>query len=193
MNKTQTAIAIVIALVVVGGGFYLFGTSVPGAPAEEVTTGPERYENSTYGVAFAHAPDLLAFEREAGTPERRQLSVFLTEDTQENRDVLEGKSVEPREGPRGISVDVYENADRLSASEWVRMDTNWTVATSEAVPVKVNGREGVMFTWSGLYEGRSVVITSGERAYVFSVTTTGGDDRILSDFEQVLQSVSFEE
>lgn len=193
MNKTQTAIAIVIALVVVGGGFYLFGSSVPGVTPNAAAPETERYENALYGVSFAHAPDLLAFEREAGTPERPQLSVFLTEDTQENRDVLEGKTTEPREGPRGISVDVYQNPDRLSASEWVRMDTNWTVATSEAVPVQVAGREGVMFTWSGLYEGRSVIITAEEKAYVFSVTSMGGDDRILSDFEQVLQSVSFGE
>jgi len=191
--NTNIGIAIVVALVVVAGWFFLLRGSTPlppvlDTPAESGVV--SMYSNDAYGISFSYPADLYLFERkDAGTPERPQLSLFLVENTEENRAVLEGRSTEPREGPIGITVDVYQNPEELSAQEWMRNDTNWTVANSEAEPVTVNGREGVSYTWSGLYEGRTVVVAEGDKAYVFTATWMTTEDTTLPDLGSILSSL----
>lgn len=193
--NTKTAIAVVIAVVVVFGAFMLLGNqSVPlvsdQLPAsEENTADVTAYTNEEFNIAFTYPSTLFLSERDAGTTARSQLALFLTEDTEENRDVIEGRNTVPREGPTGITVDVYQNPEQLSSRAWVQTDTNWTIANGGATDVTVAGNEGVTFTWSGLYEGRTVVVTKGDKAYVFSVTWMTPEDQILRDFDTVLNSV----
>lgn len=193
--NTKTAIAVVIAVVVVFGAFMLLGNqSVPlvsdQLPAsEENTADVTAYTNEEFNIAFTYPSTLFLSERDAGTSARPQLALFLTEDTEENRDVIEGRNTVPREGPTGITVDVYQNPEQLSSSVWVQTDTNWTIANGGATDVTVAGNEGVTYTWSGLYEGRTVVVTKGDKAYVFSVTWMTPGDQILRDFDTVLNSV----
>jgi hypothetical protein len=148
----------------------------------------QSYESPTYGLSFAYPLGYYLKEREA-PEERPQLSLVMVEDTQENRDVIEGRATEAREEPTAITVDVYPNPDRLPAEDWVRADTNWTVRTSEAAPIGRGSVTGVTYSWSGLYEGKSVVISEGMRTYVFSVTWLTPEDAILASFDQVLASV----
>ncbi len=191
--NTNTAIAIIIALVVVIGGFMFYGNQ-PVATVNEVPAGKASmvpYENASYDLSFQYPSNLYLHERtDAGTPERPQLSLFLVADTHENRDLLSGKITEPREGPTGITVDVYQNPEELSASDWLKNDTTWTVANSTAAPITVGAHEGVSFTWSGLYEGKNVLLTQGDKAYVFTVTWMTPDDQIIRDFDMVLNSLS---
>lgn len=189
----KTGIAVVIALVVIVGGFFLLNRQAP-VPKVQIPVQEENlstYSDEEFGLSFSYPTELYFFKRtDAGTPERPQLSIFLVEDTEENRAVLEGRSTEPREGPIGITVDVYQNPEKLSAREWLQNDTTWTVANSTAEPITVAGREGVTFTWSGLYEGRTVVITEGDKAYVLSTTWMTTKDATQAQFESVLETLS---
>ena len=146
------------------------------------------YTSPTYGLTFTYPTGYYLKERESSN-DRPQLSLVLVEDTQENRDVIEGRSTEPREGPTAITVEVYPNTDRLPAEDWVRADTNWTVRTSDAAPIGRGSITGVTYSWSGLYEGKSVVVTKGMRAYVFSVTWMTPEDPIIATFDQLLNTV----
>ena len=193
--NTKTAIAVVIAVIVVFGAFALFGgQSMPLVTDQVPTEGKASmlpYANEEYGISFEYPSNLFLFERtDVGTPENPQLAVVLVEDTQENRDVLEGRATEAREGANGITVEAYQNPNSLSASDWVQNSTNWTVATSEATSVTVAGHEGVTYTWSGLYEGKSVVLTNADKAYVLSVSWMTPEDQIIRDFDMVLNTLS---
>lgn len=192
MQNKGTVIAVVLAIIIAGGSvFYWPQLLVP--MQRPVSSEPYMvsYQSPQYSLSFQHPSNLYAFERtDAGTPERPQLSLFLVEDTKENRDVLEGRTTEPREGPTGITIDVYPNPEELSSDAWVTQDTNWVVANSSMEPVTVAGIEGVSYTWSGLYEGKTVVATKGTKAYVFSVTWMTPEDQILKDFDTVLNSLS---
>lgn len=189
----KTGIAVAIALVVVIGGFFLLNGRAPVAVPELPAPSNENlkaYSNEEYGISFSYPSDLYLFERsDGGTPERPQLSLFLVEDTEENRAVLEGRTTEPREGPIGITVDVYQNPEKLSAEEWLQNDTTWTVANSTAEPITVAGREGVTFTWSGLYEGKTVVVTEGDKMYVFASTWMSEGDWTRNQFGKILDSL----
>lgn len=149
------------------------------------------YGSEVYGISFAYPTMYYLHEREAGTPERPQGSIVLVEDTQENRDLINGVSTEPREGPTSITIDIYENPNQLSALAWAERDTNWTISNRATTTVAVGGFEGVSFSWDGLYAGKTVVVAAGDKAYVFSVTWMTAEDRILTDFDAILEMISF--
>lgn len=147
------------------------------------------FYSQAHAISFEYGSGYYLKARDAGTQARPQLSVILVEDTQENRDVIEGRTTIAREGPTAITIDAYPNPDRLTAEDWVREDTNWTVRTSDAAPIGRGSLTGVTYTWSGLYEGKTVVVTHEERAYVFTVTWMAPTDPILAEFDRVLSSV----
>lgn len=190
MNKVLLIITIILALIAIGLGAFLYSRKAE-VPLPIIEKAPEvqTYANTDYGLSFAYPLNYYLKERNAGTAERPQLSLVLVEDTQENRDVIEGHSTEARDGPTAITVDAYPNPDRLTADDWVRADTNWTIRTSEAAPIGKGKITGVTYTWSGLYEGKTVVVTNGIKAYVFSVTWMTPTDPILVDFDALLSSV----
>lgn len=179
----------IVAIACIVGGVWLVirETSTPIDTQDSVRT----YSNETYKLTFDYPTSLYLKERVVETPERAQLAVVLVEDTQENRDVIEGRSTDPREGPTSITVDVYQNEKSLTAQEWVAQDATWPLATSELSDVIVAGKDGVTYNWSGLYEGTSLVFTEGTYVYVFSVTRMTPEDALLANFDSILASASF--
>lgn len=169
--------------------------TLPGAVERPVrdakATNTQVYESSAYGLSFSYPAGYYLKEHEAPA-ERPQLSLVIVEDSEENRDLMEGRSSELRDGPTAITIDVYPNPDRLPAEDWVRADMNWTVRTSEAAPIGRGSITGVTYSWSGLYAGKSIVVTQGMRTYAFSVTWLTPADPILSAFDRVLASVYLE-
>lgn len=191
MNKGLLSITVILGLLAIGLISYLFlhQADVPVPAIIEDAPDGQAYSNDQYGISFEYSLGYYLKERDAGTAKRPQLSLLLVEDTQENRDLLEGRITEARDGPVSITIDAYPNPDRLTAEDWVRADTNWTVRTSEAAPIGRGQITGVTYSWSGLYEGKTVIVTEGVRAYVFSVTWLEPEDPILTEFDAVLGSV----
>lgn len=193
MKKNTLIIGIVLAVVVaLGVALYLNRDEYTPAPVfenkEEEPTA-KAYSSADHGISFEYSPSYYLKERDTGTVERPQHSVVLVEDTQENRDVIDGRNTEGRDGPIAITIDIYENPDELSADDWVRAETNWTVRTSDAAPIGRGQITGVTYTWDGLYQGKSVVVAEGAKAYVFSVTSLTSEDAILAEFDRLLESV----
>lgn len=191
MSRTLLTLTVALGILALILGAYLFLHKAPvaGPVILEETPNGQQYSSDLYGISFTYSQGYYLKERDAGTAERPQLSLILVEDTQENRDVVEGRTTEPRDGPISINVDVYPNPDRLTAEDWVRADTNWTVRTSEAAPIGRGQIAGVTYSWSGLYEGKTVIVTEGTRAYVFSVTWLEPIDPILTEFDALLSNV----
>lgn len=191
MNKALLIVTVILGFAALALGSYLFLYRSPIPVPVRIEEAPEgqKYENGAYGISFEYGSGYFLKERDAGTAERPQLAIILVEDTQENREVLEGRAPEPRDGPTAISIDVYPNPDRLTAEDWVRADMNWTVRTSEAAPIGRGSIAGVTYSWSGLYEGKTVIVTEGTLAYVFSVTWLAPTDPILAQFDALLSSV----
>lgn len=148
----------------------------------------QRYESVQYGLSFEYPKNYYLKER---VGERPSLALVLVEDTQENRDLLNGVSTEAREGPTSITVEVYENPQQLSAEEWMRELTNWGTGAQEVTPTTIAGTQGLRYRWSGLYEGESTLLTQGAFTYIFSVTWLTPSDAMILDFEELLGSVRF--
>lgn len=180
-----------LVAVVLLGGIWFLGRGKEGAEPKQSMVA---YSSAEYKVSFEHPSGLYRKEfTNMGTPEKPQLAVVLVEDTQVNRDILDGKSELGGEGPTAITLDAYQNPDELSAEEWANQDTNWALSDKATTPVSVAGQSGFSFNWDGLYQGKSVVVTKGKLAYVFSVTWLTPEDQIIKDFDMVLNSVAFGE
>ncbi len=188
--KTTSKILLGLIVTVIGLGLLHLGLSrTRPEPDAGVPTG---YRSELGGIAFATPEEGLYMKEIEREGTVNPLSIVLVENTPENVALLDGEGAEGREGPTSITVDVYENPDELPAEDWVQRDTNWTVANTSSTATTVSGQRGVTFSWSGLYEGKTVVVTKGTRAYVFAVTWMEAADRLLGDFDAILSSVSFE-
>lgn len=158
---------------------------------EAPANGTLMYGSESYGISFAYPAVYYLRASDAGSPDRPQGSIVLVADTQENRDLLDGVSTEPREGPTSMTIDIYENPDGLSADAWAERDTNWTVSSRATTTVSVGGFQGTSFLWDGLYQGKTIIVAAGDKAYVFSVTWMTESDRIRTDFNALLETVGF--
>lgn len=183
---------IIIAVLVVLAGFALWrfvGVEENTGKVTE-TTSTEVYTSDEYGISFAY-PNLYYLNvQDNSTGERKQVDIILVEDTPENRAALNGETP-GREGPTAITISLYQNnLDKLSAEQFVKnnVDSNYKLGNGTLVSTTKGILEGVEYTWSGLYEGKSFVVSRPDYVYMFSVTRLDSSDRILQDFDALVSS-----
>jgi hypothetical protein len=180
-------ILVILILIIVGIAIFKTKDTAPTQNIDRLKT----YTANQNKFSFKYPSNYYLKEHETGTVAKPQHSIVLAEDTAENRDLLDGKSTIPREGPISITINVYSNPNKLASADWIKEDTNWTIRTSELTPLTVGAEAGVTYSWSGLYEGRSTVVTRGDLAYVFSVTWLSPTDNIITDYDLLLSTVEF--
>ena len=194
MHKLTLFISIFFAIIVIAFAAYFIqqdsSPAVTPTPAEELTG--NIYNSDTYKVRFSYPDGYYLTEKETGSPQLPQHTIVLVEDTQENRDVIEGRSTEPREGPTAITIDIYQNFQQYNPEQWIQNSTNWTLSNQEIKRSRVQDRDALSYTWSGLYEGTSTVISHAPYIYVVSVTSLTPEDQILADYTSILNSLEFQ-
>ncbi len=181
-------------VVIVAGILYYTGILTGSSPVPtRTTTSVATYASPDYGVSFSYPSRYFVAQRDMGTLERGHYNVSLFQDTSFNRDLVAGK-VQGTEGPISLSVDIYQNnLDNLTPEQWMveRSESNYTLGRGTFVRESVGGVPGVAYTWSGLYNGRTVVVAKGEYLYSFTATYDSLTDITLADFPMLLQSVEF--
>lgn len=203
-SKISKLIWLVIAIAVIALGYFVFKNKEVADPMDKVNivedvipkgkSGMSLYENYLYNFRFEYPENLYMKESESADPNMSLLSLVLVEGTKENVDLIEGRYTGAgREGPTTITVDVYNNSKKLTPEQWAKQDKNWNIGSKQISTGRVGETGGVAYTWSGLYEGESVIITKGEEAYVFTVTWMTPEDQILKDFDKILKLFAFVE
>lgn len=161
-------------------------------PTNGIPDGFSPFVSPPYNFGFLYPKKYYVSASELdATSTSPHLAAILVLDTAENRDALEGRSPVPRETPTGITVNVYHNPDRLPPAEWAPHDLNWAVGDGNLATTTVQTDAGVMYRWSGLYEGASVIFGHGDFIYVFAVSWESEKDPILADFDSILQSIRY--
>lgn len=189
MTKVQTGLIIGgIILISVGVFFNTVGKKVT-AP----TVVLKEYVSTHHTLSFKYHDSYYLEEKEVGNGERSHHFISLTEDTEENKQVREG-TAPPREGPTAITVDIFQNnLDNMNAEKWITETNNSNFKLSpDGILTKatVGGKEATSYRWSGLYEGKSVVVATPEFVYMFSVSYLTPEDVILRDFDALLATVN---
>lgn len=186
-------LAILLGVVLVAGwvAFFVWEPEEHSAPVEL-----KQRISSDYDISFKYPSSYFLEEKEVGNAERGHHVFILTEDTEENKNLREGKEGVPREGPLAMTIDIYQNnLDQLTTDLWIAStsDSNYKLSIDGAISTtSVGGLTAKSYRWSGLYEGKSVVIATPLFVYMFSVTSMTPEDAILQDFQQMLASVKFE-
>jgi len=152
-----------------------------------------KYDSAEFGIAFDYPNTYFLEKKNTGSPQRERTTIIITEDTEENRELREGRSGIPREGPVAITVDIFQNVENLDAEEWVlgMSDSNFKLSNDELVSFTLADKEALSYRWSGLYEGNSVVFVHNGRIIMMSVTFFSPSDEIVRVFESILESIRF--
>lgn len=189
-------VASILVLLVLAVGVYVVAGRAQ-APVTETTLPseltPKTYASAMLGLSFVYPGNYFIVERDLSTGERERHSIMLIEDTPGNRALVSG-GVEGAEGPTAITIDIFQNdLDSNDADSFIEnvSESNFKLAKGDVYGRSVGGDLAIGYGWSGLYEGKSLVVARPDWVYMFSVTYLTPEDEILGDFEDVLEFTSF--
>lgn len=188
MNKI---IAFVFIIALAGAGYYLYiNRDGTGADIGEVSQDLSMltYSSTEYGVSFQYPDTYVIAERdEPGSSMRRAHTVTLM-DRDDAANIPEGG-----EGPVAITVQFFQNdIDDQTIENWIKnsSNSNYKLAINETLrPGTVDGVATLGYTWDGLYRGDSIVFEHKDNIVMMSVTYMSPEDKIRTDFTQLLASV----
>ena len=200
-NKSQNIAIFIVILLAITSGAVLIWQSFLSAKAldfsyvlDSDSTNTQEYEKEDLNIKFSYPDGYILKERETGNGERFRYSITLLEDTETVRAILNGE-MSGTEYPPTINVDIYQNnLDKMTPEEWIRntSESNYKLSTGKILKINLQGEEGLVYKWSGLYEGVTTVFGDERYIYAFSVNFFEREDKIFSDYESVLSSLSFE-
>lgn len=195
-NKTLWAVLgllLLIGLIVV---LAKPGTDEPGQNnngGTATTTQSRSYTNTTADFSFTYPATYFVTERTINTAQRGHWQVILAEDTEVNRQLLGGTYTGPaREGPPTITFDIYQNnLDNQTVEQWIRntSESNFKMGPMTLASTTVATAPALEFTWSGLYEGNTVVFAHNDHIIAAAVAYLTPNDPIRTDFRNILQSI----
>lgn len=186
MNRQRIIVALALTMIILG---IVFISRYQNEPETKL----KHHTLSEAGISFNYPANYFLEVKDTGSPQRKRTNIILTEDTEENRLVREGKS-SPREGPTAITVDIFQNIEQATPESWVRgnSNSNFKQAYGEPTIFTYKDRDAVSYRWSGLYEGQSVVFAHDGNIIMASVTFITDHETIVRDFENLLESVELE-
>ncbi len=152
----------------------------------------EKYNSRNFGMAFYYSDKYFLEEMVVSDKEK---IVILTEDTEENRLVREGKSP-GREGPTAITLRVIKLSNSSTTPlEWAKnnMESNFHLAIGEHHEGKVGKRDSVYYITDGLYVADNIVVLANGRMVHISVTYLTPEDKIRKDLARIIGSIYFYE
>ena len=196
MNKTIVAIVIaIIAILAVVFGFKNYGVS--DEKGDIISIQGRDFllsEHDDIRIAFRYPienPEYIILEADDELSEKTLVLMRKTD----YDDFIESGDI-PREGPPVITISAFTRDGSESALGWAErndMVSNYGLRQGLLEDVEIGGETGIGYATDGLYAGRTSVVVSGPFAYLFTVGYLSFDDGFLTDFEDVLKTVSFQE
>lgn len=187
----KTKIIIILAVLILIAGAAAF---IQGRPELSIGNNSERrtYDSDKFELRFKYPKKYFLETKELGDGHRGHFAIVLTEDTEENRLVREGKAP-GREGPVAISIDLYQSPEELRPLSWVmgHSGSNFKLSDGAYELTTLAGREAVSYSWDGLYRADNVVVTHNDYIASMVVTYITPEDEIRKDFGEILKTVEF--
>lgn len=177
MKPAILGIVIVLSLISAGAIFYASAAfnPVPTAPIEQL------YSNGVYGISFSYPEGYLLSEQ--SDEDAYRITLIHKEDAVP---VVGGG-----EGPRAITLEIYPHTPGLDLTGWLRStpQSNVSLGSGEITSFDLYGTPAAEYSWSGLYEGRTIAFLHEERVYVVSVTYNSPQDPIVGAYVSLLSSL----
>lgn len=158
------------------------------------------YTNPAYGVEFQYPKNYALsepFESEGvdADPQTQDPPLFMITLVRKNDFKAMQSADAPGEGPPAVTFQVYKNPNSLPLEQWIQENpaSNFRLGDQQMLTGTLDSVEAKSYSWSGLYEGKSVAVAQGSTIYLFSVYTMSPTDAIARVFEQILFSLNFAE
>ena len=154
-------------------------------PRETQSGSTAHYENTLYGIAFDYPTGYILEEGERGDGHRAHYNIVL----------IRKEDSAPREnseGPTAITFDLYQNdLDKQTLVGWLRGNntSNYKLSNGTYASTSVDGREAILYRWSGLYEGETTAFLHKERIVAVAVTFITPEDENIGTYRSVLSSL----
>lgn len=189
--KNGIVIGLVVVVLAVVGVYIAINPNMADRVSENPVEERVSYTSSDYGLTFLYPKSYFIVERDLGNGERYHHQIALYKDTQENRDVIAGKSP-GREGPVSITFDIYQNnLDNLTPEVWVKntSSSNFKLSDGVLTPATVSGTEALSYRYSGLYENDALVFAHKGNMVLAGVSFITPEEEIRVVFSDVIESV----
>lgn len=150
------------------------------------------YNSEKFGLYFKYPAKYFLEEKELGDGHRGHFAIILTEDTEENRLVREGKSP-GREGPVAITFDLYQSPEGPTALAWVmgHSGSNFKLSDGQYSEITIAGKPAISYSWDGLYQADNIVVAHNDYIASIAVTYIFPDEAIRKDFHEMLAYIQF--
>ena len=146
---------------------------------------------SVAGVDLAYKEEYAVYEKTKSPYTKTLTTVVWYENTESNRSFFAGGKNSPQEPPVTMTLDIYDNPNNLPPKELLKGDVPYMFVQGEGAPLSFAGKDALLYSWDGLYKGKSIMVNHNRLTYVFSVTSISPVDPILKDFDLLLSSVVF--
>jgi len=185
MKKTYIVGAIII---LIGLGFLYF------YPANK-EQGDTSYSSSRYGLSFDYPANYFVALEQTFDGEREQHAIVLAEDTPAIRELFSNPN-SATEGPPTITITIFQNnLDRYTLQSFVEGTnfSNFKLSDGNKTEVTVGGETAWRYRATGLYENENVVVVRPDYVYMITAFFNSPEDAILTDFDEILKTITFTE
>lgn len=154
-------------------------------PVEDTPSASLEYANERYGISFSYPEEYIIDEGERGDAEGDHYAIVL------NRKI-DLPPPQNGEGPTGISIDIYRNADHPTLLSWLTAAnaSNFQLSDGAYASTSVGGISAAHYRWSGLYEGETTAFLHKEYVFAVSVTYLSPEDSHRDVYGELLDSLS---
>jgi hypothetical protein len=169
MQKRNILLGVIIIAAIAGYFIYTKGMT-------------QTYRNDAYGISFSYPRDYVLQESERGNAERGHYAIVLVREE-------DSAPVENGEGPTAITFDVY-HGPALALTDWLHTsDSNYKLALSPYSTTTVADAPGVLYAWSGLYQGITTAFVHRGDIIAASVTLLTPNDENARVYQDILDSL----
>ena len=150
------------------------------------------YESEKFGMRFRYPETYYMETKELGDGHRGHFLIMLTEDTEENRLVREGKAP-GREGPIAITFDLYQSPETLDPVLWMKghSGSNYKLSDGTYQEITLAGKPAVSYSWDGLYRADNMAVNHQDYVMSIAVTYLTPEDSIRKDYFNILNMLEF--
>lgn len=170
-----------IAAILAVASYWLY----PASPEKLTPMNSKTYESARYGIAFQYPPKYRLSQRDESGPDGEHHVITLIDESF-------FPLPENGEGPTGITVDIFENDRKsLSSEDFIRTvrASKYELGDGVLATTSYGGVTGLEYGWSGLYQGRSLVVARPGYVFMFSATHDKPDEATISDFSRIVEAV----
>lgn len=189
MNQRALPGIIIILVILLGGVAYAAWINIKEKPepVEQVAPLGTVYTNERLGITLTH-PDTYRLDSKVGDTSELLGSISLI-DAQAYAELM--ASTEPAEAPPAILINVFNANGASSVEMWLTENTQYSLyAGEQLVRTQVGTMQAVTYDAEGLYRIQYIALMKEDRIYLFSVEYLERTDSIVSDFTNLIQSVS---